>query len=397
MNLWESIVGAVRAEITCPVPEEMLSTINSKNIPLFDLCPVSSIAFKCRIKQSDYERLYDLVHRAGGKVEICGHYGIRWSVLSVRKRLILLMAAILLFVFTMVIPTRVFFIDVEGNKSLSDAEIIEAAKACGIRFGVSRRQLRSESVKNLLLEALPQLQWAGINTKGCTVRISVREGTGDEKPVVQSPIGSIVSGKDGVIRSMTVLKGEPLCKEGDTVVKGQVLVSGYINRDLYQIATGAEAEILGDTKYQISAIAPEPDWGRGNVQETKVRYSILIGKIFINLSTNSGISDTTCDKMYSCNYITLPGGFRLPLGIACERYVFCDKDAIASADEPPAWLRRYTEGYVKDAMLSGYVRDSVCSLEEIPGGCLLRGEYFCTEMLGRIQFEENWEYNGENH
>ena len=37
--------------------------------------------------------------------------------------------------------------------------------------------IRSEKVKNSLLQRIPQLQWAGINTDGCVAVISVREKT----------------------------------------------------------------------------------------------------------------------------------------------------------------------------------------------------------------------------
>ena len=89
-------------------------------------------------------------------------------------RPVLLAGLGILFLLAMYLPSRVLFIRVEGNMQIPDRQILAAAEECGIRFGASRREVRSEKVKNALLSSVPQLQWAGVNTAGCVATISVR-------------------------------------------------------------------------------------------------------------------------------------------------------------------------------------------------------------------------------
>ena len=73
----------------------------------------------------------------------------------------------LLLLLVCILPTRVLFMRVEGNESIPENLILEAAEDCGIRFGASRSAVRSEKVKNGILSRISELQWVGVNTKGC--------------------------------------------------------------------------------------------------------------------------------------------------------------------------------------------------------------------------------------
>ena len=88
---------------------------------------------------------------------------------------VLIIGLMLLLFFSVWLPSRVLFIEIQGNDTLSAQSILEEAKDCGIIMGASRRFVRSQQVKNTLLDKLPQLQWAGVETIGCVAVITVRE------------------------------------------------------------------------------------------------------------------------------------------------------------------------------------------------------------------------------
>jgi sporulation protein YqfD len=155
-----------------------------------------------------------------------------------------------MFLLTIFLPTRVLFIHVEGNSTVEERRILEAAQECGIRFGASRRQVRSEKMKNRLLEKVPELKWAGVNTSGCTAVISVREQPVQEQRTGYTGISSIVAACDGRITSCTVTKGNGLCAPGQVVQKGQLLISGYLDCGICIRVTGAEGEIFAETRQE---------------------------------------------------------------------------------------------------------------------------------------------------
>jgi hypothetical protein len=131
-----------------------------------------------------------------------------------------LAGGLLLLVLILWLPSRVLFICVAGNTLVPEKQILEAAEKCGVGFGASRKDVRSESVKNALLEALPQLQWVGVNTSGCHAVITVREKSLPEKEEESDFPASMVASRDGYILSCTAERGSLAVTPGQTVQQG---------------------------------------------------------------------------------------------------------------------------------------------------------------------------------
>jgi hypothetical protein len=253
-------------------------------------------------------------------------------------------------------------------------------------------------MKNALLEAVPELQWAGVNTIGCVAEISVRERAMEELPEEITGFSHIIAGTDGFILSATVTRGSLLCAPGQSVSAGEILISGYTDCGLSIRAEQAQGEILAATRRQLDVIAPASSLTVTMEEVTKRKISLLIGKKRINLWKDSGIWDTTCDRMYEEYYITLPGGFQLPFGLSLEQYpsrlaVKCS----ANRERIQSLMTDMAEAYLKEQMISGTIRDSDVSFIEQEGIIQMTGEYSCVEMIGFPQPAEIGEENGEDY
>lgn len=389
MGIWKSLAGTVRVELTSASPADMLTAINQSGIPLSDVMYLSELSVACTVLRSDYKLLHSLITRRGESVSVNRRTGSYWAIKRLIKRPVLMFGMAFLLLLAIYLPTRVLFVEVEGNESIPATLIIENAENCGISFGASRREVRSEQMKNALLGAIPELQWAGINTYGCTAVISVKERTVSEQ--IQKPIGvnSIVAAKDGVIQSCTVLRGNALCKVGQAVKKGQVLVSGYTDCGIAIKATGAEAEIFAQTLHTLSAVTPTNAAVRDEKTEVETKYSLFIGKKLINFSQDSGISDSTCVKMYTRINLTLPGGFQLPIGLIQEKLIYCDYEQTEVCEESSfVWVQDYSEAYLQEQMVAGQILNANTGAELMQDVYFLSGQFSCIEMIGRTQSEE---------
>jgi len=244
------------------------------------------------------------------------------------------------------------------------------------------------------LKELDSLEWAGVNTRGCTAVISVRERDTTGESQHGGQFQPIVASRDGVINSITLLRGGLLCAVGQTVAAGDILVSPYTDCGATVLATGAEAEIFADTEYEIRAVMPNIQLQRVELKRVTNAYGIFIGKNFIKISRDSGISGGTCDKMYDRIHLSLPGGFQLPVGLVVEHteyYTSKEVETAAFADE--AFIYRSAEDYLRSQMISGYVAEADYTVEQTDGCGVLSGSFRCSEMIGRIQFGEIVEHN----
>lgn len=385
MNGWHSLGGMYRIRVVSASVEMVISAVAAE-IELFNLKSINEIQTECSVLRKDYNRLLDMLEKLGAESEILNKTGLYWGIKGFFGRPVLLLGLLLLLSLDLYIPTRVLFVEIKGNVTVPSGLIAEKAEQAGIRFGASRRTIRSEKIKNTLLSSIPQLQWVGVNTTGCVATITVQEGA--EYPAQQSKTPNcIIADIDGVIQEITVTSGTALCKVGQAVKKGQLLISGYTDLGLLVRVNSAEAEILAKTQRQINAILPKKYIKRTEHILTDTKFSIIFGKNIIKLYNDSGISDTSCVKIYDIKQLTLPGGFRLPFSILKETRNYCDTQA-ATRDDETAWLEEYIRYYLQDQMISGRIELSDYICESTGDNYRMQGRFICTEMIGKKRLEE---------
>lgn len=383
------IVSAYTLEVTSADPGHLLTRISAEGITVFDIQYISDLKIRISIHAANLSLLQDVLLRNGSEWRILSEIGLMVYLRNMHKRMCLIACIVLLLAATLWIPTRIFFVTVEGNKNLSDTLILDHAEACGITFGASRGAVRSEKMKNALLLALPELKWAGINTIGCTAVINVLEREVEEQSAVSDGVSGIVAVRDGIICDMTVTKGTALCQVGQAVHAGQLLISGYSDRGLITRAEPAQGEVRAMTNRDLQAIAPCSTVQRADVLQSFTRFKILIGKKEIKLYKDSGNPPAGCGKIYRSYELTLPGGFRLPLTFITEQIDIYSVQAVNPDHEHnTVSLRELGDKYIENEMVAGKIMNSDVSIEVTHNASYLCGTYACIEMIGKVQKEE---------
>lgn len=390
MALWRSIGGMYRVGLTGADPFGSLLSIEKWGIPVENVEKIDGMQLNFLLRRRDLPAVRRICQKRGDTLDVLEKMGVFWSIRGLLRRPVLVLGLLLIVFLSVWAPGRVFFVFVDGNSSVPSNLILEQARFCGIDFGAKGRDIRSEKIKNALLSQIPELQWVGVNTQGCVAVISVRERTVQEAETPQFQVSSIVAVRDGVIREMTVLQGNPLCAVGQTVKAGQVLISGYTDCGICIQAGNAQGEIYAETLRQFSAVTPTTCAYRGEKQGETKKYSLLIGKKRINLYNSSGISDTECVRIYSEQYLTLPGGFQLPVAIAVEQYISYDTE-IQTHPDPEGVLLPFMQDYLRRQMIAGRILTGFHTGTELDGFYRIDGIYGCYEMIGLTRPEERLE------
>lgn len=389
MDFWQSLSGMVVQEIIAADPASVLSTLHEHGIPLAKVQFIDELTVQLQVNRSHTKWISSYCEKMGLKCRIISKRGLFWKFRGLLKRPVFVIGLALYMFLTIFLPTKILFYRIEGNSNVPDNLIIEVASQNGLSFGTERRQVRSEKIKNALLGSIPELEWVGINTSGCVATISVKERqTTDEIPQSQ-PISSIVAVRDGIIKEMTVTTGSAACKLGDAVKAGQVLISGYTDCGLTIRAQRAQGEIYAATSQNLTALMFQNTHQRGDVIEISKNYSIIFGKKRINFSQGSGILDSSCVKMYSENYLTLPGGFQLPIAIVTETYIYYeDSVSVDEQEDSGERLSSLAQSYLSSQMVAGKILSKEETFSRQDGVICLVGQYECLEMIGRERNEE---------
>ena len=392
MGFFDGIGGILYIEVVSADVFSFLTAANAQGLELRDVELPDGLTVRFSLPRSRMKRLAALTARRGENMRVLRRRGLWWKLAALGKRPVLAGGLGLLTALALFLPTRVLRVEVEGNTTVPDARILEAAADCGIGFGAARRVVRSERVKNSLLEAMPELSWAGVNTFGSRAVITVRQREQEPEEGEGPAVSSIVAARDGFILSCQAERGTALCAPGETVTEGQVLISGATDCGLCTIFTRASGEVFAATDRKIWAVTPSEclkETGRGG---DKVIYSLIVGKNRLNFHKNSGISQSTCGRMVTEYILTLPGGFALPVRLLKETVTARDLEQSQVAEEDAAaMLEAFAREYLSGQMISGTVTAALETVSAEDGRWVLAGDYACTEMIGRERSVQNGE------
>jgi hypothetical protein len=148
-------------QIKCGDLNRFLMEAAAMKLSLRNVIYVDALTLSFEISASQRKLLRKLVTKCGGEWHIQKIVGIGVKFWYAFRRPVLWIGILFLLCMSIWIPQRVLFIQVEGNRSVSDLHILQAAEQCGIYFGAKREAVRSEQVKNALLQAIPTcLIWA---------------------------------------------------------------------------------------------------------------------------------------------------------------------------------------------------------------------------------------------
>lgn len=376
----------------------VLKNLNRQGVYLEEITWIDPLTITGSVLHRDLPAIKQILSSRGDSYTIRRRYGVRNIIRKFWKRPVLSVGVCLLLAIVVTLPTRILFVRVEGNQTVADNLIIESAAKHGIYFGASREKIRSERIKNVLLQELPDLQWIGVNTAGAVAVIQVEERHSNEQPETEGvSYTNIIARKDGIIYSGTVLSGNALFSVGEAVKAGQTLVSGYTDHGLKIVISNAEAEIYAQTKENITLVYPTGYLTKTATSGSMKRYSLQIGKNFINLYKDSGISPIGCDKMYVEKKMVLPGGFTLPISLWVEQ-ITLRKMAVQTAGNTVehAFLEKLSDSYILQHTVAGEILSRHSTFEAQDGRIEVSSQYICLEMIGQKQNQEFIDYYGEN-
>lgn len=374
--------GVIQAEVTSADPASALSAWADAGIRFWEPGLAGPLVLKITMYRRDFCRLEEISKRRGDKVEVLSRRGLLRDIGRLLHRPLLVLGAAMLFVMMTVLPKRVWFLRFEGNEAVSAAELTAAAEESGLYFFASVPDIKSEEVKNRMVNLVPELAWVGVQFEGGIATVTVREQEAIPEMRDRTTPANVVAARAGIITSMNVFGGQAMCKVGQAVMEGELLVAGYVDCQTHTQVTQADAEIYAMTQREITAICPGGWAGKGEPGDTRTSISLILGRKRINLWGNSGILPVTYDKITVIKPLTLPGGYVLPVKLCIQRATWREETAAAPASQEES-LASFGAGYITEQMLAGKILDIRTEFWEDESGAYLEGIYTCNEMIAR--------------
>ena len=321
-RIYEKLRGRLRVEVCGAYVEGLLNAAALEAVELWEIECVDDHTLRLNIYEPDFPRFRALAEKCMCELKVLSARGgsrdrklikRRWGLLA-----FLAVSALLLLVSSLF----VWEIEVVGNEKLSRGQVLRALSRSGVDLGTYRYSVSADLVRSSMMRQLPELGWMTVNINGSRAVAVIVER--QEKPEIyaQSDPADIVAAETGIIKRMSVENGKPAVKQGDSVLEGELLVSGLMD----SLSSGskfvrAKAKVMADTWHELSAVCPAEEEVKEPGFLSRSRFALVFGKRRINLYFDSGKAIDGCDKIIHEYKLGVEGLFALPVTLVREELI----------------------------------------------------------------------------
>ena len=377
------LFGSCEITISGAAPERCINALAEEKIAIWKILFIDDMHDSFSVLSKDRKKVEQIAIRNYCTVEHCCQTGVPSLLKKLLSRPVLLISMLLALVMSFFLQSFVWVIEVDGNETVPTDVIVRELENQNIKFGAWAGSIDSQATKNRMLNAVPSLSWLAVNRSGgkLTVLVTEREsGISEEAPY---DTANIVAAKDGVITDYSISEGMKLCARGDTVKKGQILVSGYEDYGLFIRNVCAEAEIYAKTWYTGTVVTPAVKMQKVYTGRTEKQVSLILERKRIKLSGNSSISEGTCDKMVVTRRLSLPG-YTFPAAI--ETVIIREYTLKAVPMLPAAAQEKLREAWKRQtlsSMIAGTIDNTAEHFAANHNLYILQAQSTCTEMIAK--------------
>lgn len=264
------------------------------------------------------------------KTPVLGLFGI---LISARRRYGVMLALAVVFALFLFLNSLVWDVRIEGCESGREDAIIAELESAGLSVGARWRRVNKDEVEARVLSESDEVSWLNINRRGTVAYVKVIDKVVHDIEKPPTGYANVVAERDCIIEQITVKRGFAVVKVGQSVRKGQLLISGVIPTELGGGYCYAEGSVKGRYTDTISVSVPV---GLVEREYTDTRIGAVKIKIFgfyINIFKNYGNSIDSCDIIEETRDFKI-GGKRIPVMLDyTELHTFTEWERRLSAAE----------------------------------------------------------------
>lgn len=356
--------------------EQILSRFVAENLNIWQLRYKSGVIYG-KILAKDFARLRGIRKGTGIKIKIIEKHGFPFIIKRFKKRSGLLVGALVFLIILEFLSCFVWVINVDGNKTVKKQSIIDTLGEIGITEGMRKTDISSKNMAQLLLLNRDDLSWASLNIEGCVLNVNVSEIKKKSKNKPEYPT-NLIADKDGIIRRIDAVAGDVCVKVGDSVHKGDVLVSGIVENPESTVLVCSDAEVIAQVEntYTLSTdYLQEKTFLTGKIKKRSV-IEILGVRIPLFLAEKQYPAYKKAGMLTAAVLNN-----QVPLKLYTETLKYYKTSEIRLNDEEvKSLLSKKLKGHLEKAEIEGYIPVST-DYTQYDGGITVKHRYLSDENI----------------
>lgn len=228
INLYRFIKGVYIIKLSGERAQRVLNRALMKKIYITDLKKICDDNFELCVSKTGLNVIEEIAQESNVSFQIISFKGISKIFGSMKKRWMFMYASITAVVCVLFSSSFIWAIEIPDVSYIKKEEILRTLNEYGIKEGTLRKTWDYKVISNALITNNESLIWANVELSGTKIKVSLVPRTPTPKIVPFGVPSDVIAKKDGVITEIIAENGEKKVKVGDTVVKGQILISGII-------------------------------------------------------------------------------------------------------------------------------------------------------------------------
>lgn len=271
-----------------------------------------------------YERK---VLKIGAKREIplsvVSRRGVPALVFRYRRRVGLLVGALLSALLLFYSLGLVWDVRIEGATRLSEKELLSTLSKCGLSVGTRIKDIDADVLENQILILSDDISWVSVNVLDNVANVEIREidyPSPDENGDIL--YSNVVAKQDGVIVGFEEISGSICVDIGEAVSKDQLLISGITGAEGQPMRImRADGKVFAEVEDVLEIRIPRKYIKKVTEDAVKVEKSLIFFKNEIKFFSNGRNSLPTCDKIEVIENFYTHNRVKLPIAVKTVTYI----------------------------------------------------------------------------
>lgn len=399
--------GYVIVELCGLYPERFFNLCRNRNITLSEIFYVDRCCF-CKMSLKDYRQIRPVAKKAHCIPKVKKRAGLPFLLKKAAKRKGFLLGFVLSVFLAWQCSLRIWNIEINGGFLHTKEQMLDYLEGEGIYAGIKSEEIDCFELEKQMRLQFPDIGWVSAEIKGTNLYINLNESVMPKEADLKTGEYHIVAAQDGVVEKISVRAGVPQVKAGDTVKKGDILISGVVpivgDNELLirKQPLAAQGEVIIQSNFSYSADY-SMYYTKKTVTERKRGILIMVfgKKLFSYIPSYSiGKYDimTVDMKPVMFEEFSFPVRIRDYYVLAFEesRERYTKEEAVQLAKEKLAaflkdWEQQKVEILLQD--ISFEVLQNVCQARGI---ITARGNFISYEEIAEEEWRTENEHSGDN-
>lgn len=223
--------GTLQFTAAGPYPERFLNLCSGGGVGLWNTRRTAEGVTAC-CAQCHRSRLEYYAQKSGCRLETVRCTGMKSTARRYRRRTGLWVGAALLAAGLLVMGRFVWRVEIRGTEQLDPAVITAALAEYGVHPGVLAGKIDARTVERRMQIRFAEIAWITVNVEGSRVTAILEEAVPPPVVVEDGIPTNLIAGETGFITRVEVQNGNAVVKPGDSVLAGDLLVSGIMDNKM---------------------------------------------------------------------------------------------------------------------------------------------------------------------